>query len=257
MKKKTAQAIRARKTRRPVSDWLKPALAVLTLVCSAIGLTLMLNWMQDAAAWPVRSVRMEGKLRHLDRERLQAEVLPMATTGFFRVDVGVIQARVQDMPWVDQVSVRRVWPDQLTVQVREQEPVARWGARGFLNARAQLFEPGQPASIDGLPQLHGPQGYEQRVLLMYQRMLGLVRPLQLEIDSLRLDARRTWRAELSNGLTVEIGRNSPVERVVRFVRVYPAILAAGKGQVVAVDLRYSNGFAVRWQQTDEEIRSAG
>lgn len=257
MKDKRAQARRAVKTRRPVSDWLKPTLAVLTLVCSAAGLTLMLGWMQDPGQWPVRTVRVEGHLLHLDQGVLEQEVMPLAADGFFNLDVGNIQARIQQLPWVEQVSVRRVWPDQLTVRVLEQKPVARWGETGFLNARAELFEPEQAAEVDGLPQLQGPPGYEERVLVMYQRMLDLVRPLQLGIDHVHLDARRTWRAQLSNGLTVEVGRNDPVERVARFVRVYPAILATGNGQVIAVDLRYSNGFTVRWQPTDEATRSTG
>jgi cell division protein FtsQ len=257
MKEKRAQARRAQNTRRLAFEWLKPMLTVLTLVCSAIGLTLMLNWMQDAGQWPVRTVRVEGQLLNLDREALQQEVMPLAVSGFFNLDVSLIQQRVERMPWVSQVSVRRVWPDQLTVRVLEQKPVARWGEQGFLNAKAQLFEPEQTVDLPGLPQLQGPQGYEERVLSMYQRLLGMLQPLQLGIDNLRLDARRTWQVRLSNGLTIEVGRTDPVDRVARFVRVYPAILATGNGQVVAVDLRYSNGFTVRWQQTDETTRSTG
>ena len=76
-------------------------------------------------------------------------------------------------------------------------------------------------------------------------------PLKLSVGSLQLDARRTWRVQLSNGLTLEVGRSHPVQRLERFVRVYPAILAAGEGRVLSVDLRYSNGFAVQWQAPDE------
>lgn len=256
MAAKQTQAKRKHKF-RPSWGWVKPGLALLTVAASAGGLTLMLNWMQDARAWPVGTVEVEGKFRHLDKMRLQNEVLPLAQTGFFAVNVSDIQERIQQMPWVDQVSVRRVWPDRLTVQVIEQQPVARWGERGFLNGRAQLFEPQQPVDLTGLPQLAGPAGYEQRVLEMHGRLLTLLQPLRLGVADLRLDARRTWRVQLSNGLTVEIGRHDPVERIERFVRVYPAILATGKGAVASVDLRYSNGFAVRWQQPDEKTRSTG
>ena len=67
----------------------------------------------------------------------------------------------------------------------------------------------------------------------------------------------SWRVQLSNGLTVEVGRHDPMQRVERFVRVYPAILAAANGRLVAVDLRYSNGFAVRWEAMNEAIKGAG
>jgi len=171
--------------------------------------------------------------------------------------VTLIQQRIQQLPWVDQVSVRRVWPDRLSIQVREQQPVAHWGEHGFLNARAQVFEPQQPVELAQLPAFEGPDGYEQRVLEMHRNMQEMLKPLTLSVGSLELDARRTWRVRLSNGLTLEVGRSHPIQRVGRFVRVYPAILAAGEGRVLSVDLRYSNGFSVQWQAPDKVARSTG
>ncbi len=258
MAAKKAQARHKHKQRwRPGTRLLKPALALITVVGSAVGLTLMLDWMNDPVHWPVQTVRIEGEFRHLQAAQLQREVAALASDGFFAMNVGAIQERLQQLPWVDQVSVRRVWPDQLSVRIREQRPVARWGDRGFLNARAQAFAPEQAVGLAALPALEGPAGHERRVLHMYQRMQAMLEALQLGVSSLRLDARRTWRVQLSNGLAVEVGRNDPAERIARFVRVYPAILATGKGRVMSVDLRYSNGFAVRWQQTDTQARNAG
>jgi len=253
MAKKKPQAKRKQQKQqvRLGFDWLKPTLALVTVVASAGGLTLLLEWMNDPGEWPVRSVQIEGEFRYLQRADIQAMAEPLASDGFFAMDVVTVQQRIQPIPWVDQVSVRRVWPDALSIQVREQQPVAHWGARGFLNARAQVFEPQQPPELAQLPHFAGPEGYERRVLEMYGRMQALLKPLKLGVGSLQLDARRTWRLQLSNGLTLEIGRGHPVQRVARFVRVYPAILAAGEGRVRAVDLRYSNGFAVRWQARDE------
>jgi cell division protein FtsQ len=242
---------------KPGFGWLKPALALSTVAGSAAGLLMLLNWMQDPVQWPVRSVGIEGELRHLQRAQLKRTVSPLTGDGFFAVNVGGIQQQIQYMPWVEQVSVRRVWPDRLSIHVREQRAVAHWGAKAFLNRRAQVFEPDQQVDLPGLPQLQGPQGYEQRVLTMYQRMQDMLRALKLEVSGLHLDARRNWRVQLSNGLAVEVGKNDPVQRVARFVRIYPAILAAGNGRVESVDLRYSNGFAVRWQQLDTGTNSTG
>ncbi|WP_455233816.1 cell division protein FtsQ/DivIB [Thiogranum longum] len=237
--------------------WVKPMLALTTLLGSAGGLVMLLSWMKDPHYWPVQAVHIEGKFRHLQREQLQGEISPLASAGFFAMNVGEIQAHIQQMAWVEQVSVRRVWPDQLKILLKEQQPVAYWGDAAYLNGQAQVFEPQQRVELTGLPYLEGPDGYEQRVLTMYQGMGEMLQSLKLRVKSLRLDARRAWRLQLSNGLTIEIGRNDPVDRVARFVRVYPAILASGNGRVVAVDLRYSNGFAVRLQQLEEQLEQTG
>lgn len=244
--------------KKPVSlHWLKPALAVGSVAASAIGLALLLQWMQDPRAWPLNKVQVEGRFQHLQQSGLEAEITPLLEAGFFVVDVAEIQKRLGSLPWVNDVSVRRVWPDRITVSIVEQKAVARWGDNGFLNQQAEVFTPTSQVDIAGLSQLAGPQGYEQRVLDMYRQLQGLLQPLRLEVDDLQLDARRAWHMTLSNGLVLEIGRGQPVQRVSRFVRVYPSILAAGSGQLVAVDLRYSNGFAVRWQPLEDDTRSTG
>jgi cell division septal protein FtsQ len=45
--------------------------------------------------------------------------------------------------------------------------------------------------------------------------------------------------------------------VARFVKVYPAILASAEGRLTAVDLRYSNGFAARWQAPETAVGKSG
>ena len=256
MARKKQQA-RRKQAFRPGFGWVKPLVAVFIMVGSGLGLTLMLEWMKDPQQWPVGSVHIEGRFRYLTGEQLQDAVAPLAATGFFVVDVSEIQTRLQTMAWVDQVSVRRVWPDKLDIEVREQQPVARWGADSFLNVRGDVFTPEQAVALDALPQLAGPEGHAQRVLEMRTRMQALLKPVQLEVSDLSLDARRAWRMRLSNGLALEIGRNHPLRRVARFVKIYPAILATADGRLTAVDLRYSNGFAAHWQAAEAAARHSG
>ncbi len=252
--KRKVQAQRRQKApRKPLSHWLRPAFVALITLSSIAGLALMLEWMKDPRAWPVENVRIEGDFRYLDRAALQDSLTPMLEQGFFGVQVAVIQRQLQARPWVEQVSVRRVWPDRLQISIHEQQAVARWGAQGYLNPRGELFEPLSEVEIEGLPQLAGPDGYEQRVLTMFARMRKALRPLQLQVVQLQLDARRAWHVQLDNGLKMELGRREPLQRVARFIRAYPSIMATGSGEVMSVDLRYSNGVAVRRQPVNRQV----
>lgn len=253
--KRKVQAQRRQKApRKPLAYWLRPAFVVLVVSGSVAGLALMLDWMKDPRAWPVNNVRIEGDFRHLDRIALQGSLAPMLEQGFFGSQVAEIQSQLQARPWVEQVSVRRVWPDRVQISINEQQAVARWGARGYLNPRGELFEPELVVEIDGLPQLAGPDGHEQRVLAMYARMRKALRPLRLQVTQLQLDARRAWHVRLDNGLKMELGRHDPLQRVARFVRAYPSIMATGNGTVMSVDLRYSNGVAVHWQSVNRQVK---
>ena len=254
--RKKRQARRRQPVRRGFG-WVRPTLALLTVVGSAAGLALILEWMKDPQHWPVGNVHIEGRFHHLQESQLRQVIEPLAVAGFFVVDVSGLQQRLQALAWVDQVSVRRVWPDELDIEVREQRPVAHWGSDGFLNERAEVFRPEQAVELDTVPQLSGPQGYQSRVLQMHTKMQALLEPLQLEVTRLSLDARRAWRVQLSNGLTLEAGRSHPLQRVARFINVYPGILAGAEGRLLSVDLRYSNGFAARWETAGTEAEQSG
>ena len=48
------------------------------------------------------------------------------------------------------------------------------------------------------------------------------------------------------GGAVVIGRDQPQQRLARFIAVMPMLLQGRTGSFVYADLRYSNGFAVKW-----------
>ena len=64
-----------------------------------------------------------------------------------------------------------------------------------------------------------------------------------------LSSRLAWQLKLSNGLTVQLGRDSEKDRVedrlARFVSALPQTLAKSRQRLDYVDLRYSSGFALR------------
>ncbi len=232
------------------------AIATRRRLLSGIGLLLVLaaaiwtgiDWLVDPAHTPLRKIEIAGELRHLDRSALQTDLEPLVEGGFFGTSVAAIQARVRTQAWVDQVSVRRLWPDRLRIEVTEHQAVALWGGSALLNERGEVFTPSAvPAQYgEALPRLEGPEGHAAQVLETYRHMTAMLRNLGLSIRALRQDERRSWQMTLSNGTQVQMGRLQPEQRLARFARAYPAILASAGHRIDAVDLRYSNGFAVRW-----------
>ncbi|HHO67611.1 MAG TPA: FtsQ-type POTRA domain-containing protein [Gammaproteobacteria bacterium] len=246
MKPRKRQARRKQQSRRfDWRPWLRPAAVTVLFLTVTASLAAAVAWALDPVNLPLRHVRVEGDFRHLDRAALEARLLPVTEGGFFGVDVAAVRRSVQDMAWVDRVSVRRVWPDRLVVQVQEQQPVARWGETAYLNPRGEVFVPKHLAAGLQLPRLAGPAGRGRQVLAAYRRMGDILAGLRLGIEELRQDERRAWHLRLSNGVAIELGRAEPQRRLARFVAVYPALLVSEQVGISAVDLRYSNGFAVR------------
>ncbi|HHQ41672.1 MAG TPA: FtsQ-type POTRA domain-containing protein [Chromatiales bacterium] len=238
-----ARARRAVPWRR-IGAWGAAALALGAL---GAGGAAALAWLRDPATLPVRHVRIEGELRHVDRAALERAAAPHARGGFLTVDLEALARAVAATPWVDRVSVRRRWPDTLVVQVREHRVVAAWAGGGAVNARGEHVDLPARALPAGLPVLAGPDGRTAELLAAWRRWQARLAPLGLRIERLEMSAREAWRLRLAGGIEVVLGRGEPEARLARLVRAWPAALAARAARIARVDLRYTNGFAVRWR----------
>ncbi len=183
-----------------------------------------------------------GELRHVTRGEIVAALQGRVTGTIFTVDLEAVRALFESVPWVRRAEIRRGWPDRLEVRIEEHVALARWrqGNEG------ELFS----GRVDApLPVLSGPAGSEGDVARRYAAFRELLAPLALEPGQVVLNSRFAWQLRLSNGLTVQLGRDSDKDRVeerlAKFVSVYPQTLGNSARRPDYVDLRYPNGFALR------------
>lgn len=198
--------------------------------------------LRDPQLLPLKVVQIDGSFQHLKREDVRRVLVPHLQRGFFAIDVAAIQAAAEQLPWVDRASVRLIWPDTLRLSVTEQVPLARWRQDRLLNTRGEIFQPAEVPSE--LPLFAGPDGSELEVVRRFKELNARLRPLGLVVEKIALDARRAWTLQVSNGLIVRLGKKDIEMRLARFFRIYPR-LQREKLQLQEVDLRYTNGFAIR------------
>lgn len=229
-----------------VSRWLARSSGAVILVAGAV---LVGNWLLTPGILPLRDIALEGDLQRADRSQLWSLLRPHSGANFIRLRLGDVKAGLLADPWVEGVTVQRVWPDRLIVRVKERTPVARWGEDSLIDRNGVRFA-GDGSARTHLPLLQGPAGSEKHLLATYGSVQGRLGTVGLEVRALIQDSRRAWRIVLRDGMELDFGRQAFEERLDRFAKAYPGLLASRADAVAAVDLRYSNGFAVRWRRPD-------
>jgi len=228
---------------------LRDALELGVALAFVAAVVVGVHALRNPAVLPVRTVQVEGELRHVDPERLRAAVLEGLRGNFFTVDLERMEDAVTALPWVARARVRREWPLALRVRVEEEVAVARWGADALLNRRGQVFRPERIGDevTRGLPVLYGPEGHSMRVLAAWHRLVARLATVDLRPVALYLDERRSWRAWLAGRTEIVFGRDDFEPRLERLLRAWPRALAAQAARIERLDLRYTNGLAVRWK----------
>jgi cell division protein FtsQ len=233
-----------RRWRLPDINWRALGLSVggVAGVCAAAAAVM---WGLDQ---PIRTVSVSGRFQRVapvDVERVVKERVRGA--GLLSVDLAAVHRALHTLPWVDAVSVQRAWPRGLNVLVIEQVAAARWGERGLLNTRGELFSTDERHIPPELAQLSGPDGKEALVAQRYLAAQGRLQQAGLRLTAMRLDARGAWELDLANGVTVRLGRRQIDERFDKFISAALKLVTQRGEDIAYIDMRYTNGFAIGWR----------
>lgn len=232
-----------------IIHWASRVLIVCSVATVVAGSIYMVKgFVEKTSSRPVNSVSIEGDFIFLTKEQLAKMVAPMIDDGFLRLPLEGLKAKLEANPWIESAALSRRWPDKLNITIIEQQPIARWGSKGFLNYKGEVVVVEQTPFLESLPVLEGNPGQEQAMMRDYQQLAQFLRPYGLKIEELSCDPLMSWQIVLGNGISLTIGRDQMMEKIQRFLVVYSETLKNQDEQISSVDLRYGNGVAVKWKE---------
>ena len=220
-------------------NWIANLLYALSVVLMLYSLLFMVVHLP---IFPIREVKVDGQLAHVNREQIKLIVAKHLKGNFFTLDLEKTRDAFEKLPWARNVSVRRRWPDKLDAVIEEHQALARWGNIALVNTHGELFQ----AATDGeLPVFYGPGDGVIEVTTNYGAYSQVMNKVNIKIAQVSLSPRRAWEIKTDKGLLIELGREEMQTRLVKFTRAYQSTLSQLNVNIAYADLRYPNGFAVR------------
>jgi cell division protein FtsQ len=228
------------------------SLAIFAGLCNSLARQIW-RWLDR----PVTEVRVLGDARHLNKADLARRLAAGLDAPLLQLDLARLRERLLEEPWVRGAKVRRDWPPAIEVSIDEEVPVARWGDKGLLNHEGDIFWPELKPEYASLPRLNGPASDTGRVMAQFHDLSRMFQGAGLKLSGLTLEARGAWTLQLDNGMRVVVGRERVTERLARFIQIYRQELAEHEAQIEQVDIRYTNGVAVKWRPKPDTDETAG
>ena len=248
--------------RRGWFAWVQPLIeggfrTALGIAAFIAGSSIMLWGLLLSIDQPIGRVDVVGRFQRVAAVQIEEAVAPFRGSGFLSVDLDAMQAALESIPWIDRVRIERRWPNAVRVSITEHVAAARWGKDGLMNTRGELFLRHSRHIPPELPELDGPPGTEAQVAKLYLETYPRLLEVGLRLARVELDPRGAWSLTLSNGVEIRLGRQDVHVRLERFLQVASSLVAARSGEVRYVDLRYSNGFSVGWNESQRVAQGAG
>ena len=198
-----------------------------------------------------RRVIIDGQTEHVTLDMAETAAKMSIKGNFFGQKLEEVQEAFGKLPWVKTVSVRRIWPDVLSVSITEHDLLARWGNSALMDKEGILF---QGATDAILPVLAGPDGTQLELKKRMEEFNPVLAKADAAIDRLELDKRYAWTLTLRTGESIRLGREDKpgavLERLTYFVSAYPKLTKRYGNTISVVDMRYANGFSVTIKPVD-------
>ena len=236
--------------------WMRLTANALYALAALVFAALAVHLLTRQPVFALRAIHIDGDLSRNSVATIRVNAVPQLRGNFFTIDLQAARLAFETVPWVRHAVVQRVWPNRIAVRLEEHRPVALWReaddngtAEQLVNIQGEVFEANVgDVEGDSLPTLEGPDGSSAAMLAMLTRLQAVFARQGSHIDTLRLSGRASWAIELDSGATVELGRGSEDEVVVRadrFVATVTQMTQQFQAPVVYADLRHRDGYALR------------
>lgn len=238
------------------------ALLLIIVISVFWSMCNIISWIKKSCS-ALSYIIVTGKCYYTTNDDIYRMIKNLGIVGtLIAQDINVIQKEIERLPWIKTVSIRKQWPDTLKIHIMEHIPVALWNDSQAINIAGTIFRIPKICQNNKnilIPILYGPKGSEQAALIHYYIFNEiLTTSIKLEIQSVHMDMRYSWKLILKNNMYVKLGSKNIVERLNYFVKIYPILLYKmneNNQYIDYVDLRYTTGFVVKWMSTYDHVRT--
>ena len=194
----------------------------------------------------IKTIEIQSALINVSKSEIRTIAENYMHDGFFTVDLGSFENQLNDIPWIYRANIKRQWPSKLVIEISEQQAYFRWGENHLINKYAEVFYVGDTQQYASLPLLIGVKGRERDLIDLYYKYSARFKQVGTDILKLKEDARYDKEITLVNGISINVGREKTDKQIERCLYSFAMFTKAEREAIASIDLRHSNGFAIRW-----------
>jgi cell division protein FtsQ len=209
----------------------------------------------NAVGFGITEITLTGQMHVKEGEILAAAGVTPATS-LLLLDAEDTRQRIAALPWIASVTVQKLYPGRLVVEVKERDAFALWQRHGRLQVIASdgtVIAPHTDPRFNNLPLVVGP-GAETRAKAFFD-LLDRYPVVRGEVRAAVLVAERRWNLRLKNGIDVrlpETGIEAALARLTELDRTRRLM----SRDVVTIDMRMPDRVAVRLSEEAAQARTA-
>lgn len=197
-----------------------------------------------AAGFAIDDVKVSGA-----RETSEIEILEHlgldGTTSLVALDVEEARNKLSKLPWVERVSVRKVYPGTIEVALKERQAFAIWQHGedlSLIEENGSVIAPLRDNKFSALPLFVGRDA--ETAAAGFDKQFDNWPEIKSRVKAYVRVAGRRWDLRLDNGIVVKLPENN-IARAMQVLSQFEAEHGLLERDIAAVDLRLEDRTTIR------------
>ena len=199
---------------------------------------------------------------NIDKQEIQQAIKSTLNGTTLSTDLKKMVELILDNPWIEQVVIRRVWPNTIVLRVQERRLIALWNSKFLISEFGEVtnipvsdYKKVEKKSGCYLMRIEGPKDFLSKIVTRAEKTNNLLANINKKLSHLILTEQFSWEAKTTGGMTLRFGgedlQGPMFYRLENFTKSYSSLAnkLAEKGirspEIHYVDLRYAKGFAIK------------
>jgi len=253
-----------------VHAWNTPrALDIFSLTIGSLTFLYLLflcySWVISHEHFTLKNVVIEvvnNDNPNIDKREIQQAIKSTLNGTTLSTDLKKMVELILDNPWIEQVVIRRVWPNTIVLRVQERRLIALWNNKFLISEFGEVtnipvsdYKELEKKSGCYLMKIEGPKDFLSKIVARAEKTNNLLANINKKLSHLILTEQFSWEAKTTGGMTLRFGgedlQGPMFYRLENFTKSYSSLAKklAEKGirspEIHYVDLRYAKGFAIK------------
>lgn len=241
-----------------VPQWIGKKAAIGLLASTAVyGLiigghaTSLVGHATSLTGLKVQEVRIKGQVEASEGDIIRSlDLKTHASMVLF--DAAAARSRIQSMPWIEEVSIRKTYPGSVDIVIKERQPFALWQSGkvvSILDSEGQIITGLEDNKFASLVLLVG-EGADMAGPAFLETLSDFT-IVESRVRAAVLVAGRRWNLVLDNGLEVKLPESNMEQALSRMAMLQSDNELLDR-DIQTIDLRIAGRMAVRLPETAME-----
>ena len=200
----------------------------------------LILYLSDSFVYPIDEVEITSTTSNYDTDKINDIVASIQGQDLLSLDLGDIKRSIRSDDWINDVEIKKSFPDTLEIIIIPQQPLAIYNSKIMMMDGTVIDAPSLPLDLPIIIDHTNDSHSSMNTLILTVKLLQKIDLdiKKVEIHDSLIKVFTSTNMLISDRVNYEVNLN-------RLVISFQDLKKLFKREIKSIDMRYSNGFAIK------------